>query len=100
MSLSLIGCLTVKQPIKLKLNKRHNLNLRSGSQRHRHFAGFFNVPVQALTRAILFIRLFRENAPCHSAQMPKIRVRAITLYYHVGCKKIFHTKFTYTKDAS
>ena len=26
------------------------LNLRSGSQRHRHFVGFFNVPVQAPTR--------------------------------------------------
>ena len=30
------------------LNKR--LNLQSGSQRHRHFVGFFNVPVQAPTR--------------------------------------------------
>ena len=26
------------------------LNLRLGSQRHRHFVGFFNVPVQAPTR--------------------------------------------------
>ena len=26
------------------------LDLRSGSQRHRHFVGFFNVPVQALTQ--------------------------------------------------
>ena len=26
------------------------LDLRSGSQRHRHFVGFFNVPVQAPTR--------------------------------------------------
>ena len=25
-------------------------DLRLGSQRHRHFLGFFNVPVQALTR--------------------------------------------------
>ena len=30
---------------------RKRLNLRSGSQRHRHFIGFFNVPVQAPTRA-------------------------------------------------
>ena len=26
------------------------LDLRSGSQRHRHFVGFFNVPVQAPTQ--------------------------------------------------
>ena len=32
------------------------LDLRSGSQCHRHFAGFFNVPVQAPTRDHLFIR--------------------------------------------
>ena len=38
-------------------------DLRSDSQRHRHFVGFFNEPVQAPTRAILFIRLFRETAP-------------------------------------
>ena len=29
---------------------KKKLNLRSGSQRHRHFVGFFNVPVQAPTR--------------------------------------------------
>ena len=33
------------------------LDLRLGSQRHRHFVGFFNMPVQAL------IRLFLETAP-------------------------------------
>ena len=42
---------------------KKKLNLRSGSQRHRHFVGFFNVPVQSLTRTILFIRLFREITP-------------------------------------
>ena len=42
---------------------KKKLYLRSGSQRHRHFVGFFNVPVQAPTRATLFIRLFRETAP-------------------------------------
>ena len=36
---------------------------RRGSERHRHFVGFFNVPVQVPTRATLFIRLFREIAP-------------------------------------
>ena len=30
--------------------KKKYLDLRSGSQRHRHFAGFFNVPVLAPTR--------------------------------------------------
>ena len=29
---------------------KKKLDLRSGSQRHRHFIGFFNVPVQAPTR--------------------------------------------------
>ena len=29
---------------------KKKLNLRSGSQRHRHFVGFFNVPVQTPTR--------------------------------------------------
>ena len=29
---------------------KKKLNLRSGSQRHIHFVGFFNVPVQAPTR--------------------------------------------------
>ena len=29
---------------------KEKLDLRSGSQRHRHFVGFFNVPVQALIR--------------------------------------------------
>ena len=29
---------------------KKKFDLRSGSQRHRHFAGFFNVPVQAPTR--------------------------------------------------
>ena len=39
------------------------LNLRSGSQRHRHFVGFLNVPIQAPKRATLCIRLFRETNP-------------------------------------
>ena len=29
---------------------KKKLDLRSGSQRHRHFIGFFDVPVQAPTR--------------------------------------------------
>ena len=40
-----------------------NLYLRSGSQRHRHFAGFFNVPVLHRSGTTLFIRWFRHTAP-------------------------------------
>ena len=38
---------------------KKKLNLRFGHQRHKHFVGFFSVPVQAPTRPI-YIRLFRE----------------------------------------
>ena len=37
------------------------LNLRSGSQRHRHFVGFFNVPVQAPTRGHPFYMVIPRN---------------------------------------
>ena len=39
------------------------LNLRSGSQRHWYFAGFFNVPVLHRHGTNLFIRWFRHTAP-------------------------------------
>ena len=39
------------------------LYLRSGSQRHRHFAWFFNVPVIHRHGTTLFIRWFRHTAP-------------------------------------
>ena len=42
---------------------KKKLDLRSGSQRHRHFVGFFNVPVQAPHGTTLFIRWFRHTAP-------------------------------------
>ena len=38
-------------------------DLRSGSQRHRHFVGLFNVTVQAPTQGHPYIRLYRETAP-------------------------------------
>ena len=41
---------------------RRKFDLRSGSKRHRYFVGFFNEPVQAPSRATLFIRLFWETA--------------------------------------
>ena len=37
--------------------------LRSGSQRHRHFAGFFNVPVLHQHGTTLFIRWIQHTAP-------------------------------------
>ena len=43
------------------LNKK--LYLRSGSRRHRHFAGFLNVPVLHRHGTTLFIRWFRHIAP-------------------------------------
>ena len=39
------------------------LYLWSGSQRHRHFAGFFNVPVLHRHGTTLFIRWFKHTAP-------------------------------------
>ena len=42
---------------------KKKLDLRSGSQRHRHFVRFFNVPVQAPTRDHPFIRWLRHTAP-------------------------------------
>ena len=42
---------------------KNKLDLRSGSQRHRHFVGFFNVPVLALTRGHHFYMVVRRNRP-------------------------------------
>ena len=42
------------------------LYLRSGSQRHRHFVGFFNVPVQAPTRGQPFYTVIPRNRPIES----------------------------------
>ena len=39
------------------------LNLRSGSQYHTHFVGFFNVPVQAPTRGYPFYTVIPRNRP-------------------------------------
>ena len=40
---------------------KKKLNLRSDSQRHRHFVGFFNVPVQAPTRSYPFYTVIPRN---------------------------------------
>ena len=52
--------------IDVQVDWRRKLDLRSDSQRHRHFVRFFNVTVQARTRGHPFIRLFREIAPFYS----------------------------------
>ena len=42
---------------------KKKLDLRSGSQRHRHFVGFFNVPVQAPTRDHPFYTVIPTHRP-------------------------------------
>ena len=42
---------------------KKKLNLQSGSQRHRHFVGFLNVPVQAPTRGHPFYTVILRNRP-------------------------------------
>ena len=42
---------------------KKKLNLRSGSQRHRHFVGFFNVPVQTPTRDHPFYTVIPTHRP-------------------------------------
>ena len=42
---------------------KKKLDLRSGSQRHSHFVGFFNVPVQAPTRGHPFYTVIPRNRP-------------------------------------
>ena len=64
-----IGCLTSHASI-FQFVTAHicagvlkKLNLRSGSQRHRNFVGFFNVPVQTGLRGLenpVFVIKFRK----------------------------------------
>ena len=42
---------------------KKKLNLRSGSQGHRHYVRFFNVPVQAPTRGHPFYTVIPRNRP-------------------------------------
>ena len=50
---------------------KKKLYLRSGSQRHRHFAGFFNVSVLHRHGTTLFIRWFRHTAPFSRLLRPR-----------------------------
>ena len=45
---------------------RKKLDLRSGSQRHRHFVWFFNVPVQTPTRGHPFYTVIPTHRPIKS----------------------------------
>ena len=45
---------------------KKKFDLRSGSQRHRHFVGFFNVPVQAPTRDHPFYTVIPTHRPNNS----------------------------------
>ena len=45
---------------------KKKLYLRSGSQRHSHFVGFFNVPVLAPTRDHPFYTLIPTHRPIYS----------------------------------
>ena len=52
---------------------KKKLDLRSGSQRHRHFVGFFNVPIQAPTR----------NQPFHTDTSPQL----VAFYDTLGIRR-------------
>ena len=45
---------------------KKKLYLRSGSKRYRHFAGFFNLPVQGPTRGHPFYTVIQRNRPNES----------------------------------
>ena len=53
------------------------LSLRSGSQRHRHFVGSFNVPVQAPTRDHPFYS-YSEKPP-----------HLVSFYYTLGIRRTY-----------
>ena len=44
---------------------KKKFDLRSGSQRHRHFVGFFNVPVLAPTRDQPFYTVIPTHRPAN-----------------------------------
>ena len=49
------------------------LDLRSGSQRHRHFVGFFNVPVLAPTRDHPFYTVIPTHRPIYVSRLLRSR---------------------------
>ena len=51
------------------------MDLRSGSQRHSHFVGFFNVPIKSTDTGQIFLRLFRETAKFQSPFTTRMGIR-------------------------
>ena len=49
--------------IDVQAGLKKKLDLRSGSERHRHFVGFFNVPVLAPTRDQPFYTVIPDTPP-------------------------------------
>ena len=61
------------------------LYLRRGSQRHRHFVGFFNVPVQAPIRG-LEVTVTGQGYECHSTFVRRRLHIYFKLTYVLGSK--------------
>ena len=57
---------------------KKKFDLRSGSQRHRHFAGFFNVPVLAPTRDQIFYTVIPTHRPNKSPFTITLGIRRCT----------------------
>ena len=68
------------------------LDLRSGSQRHRHFVGFFNVPVLAPTRDQPFYtvipRVPRQSGWTYSGKVAKMKTG--NLYRDVVIRRLIN----------
>ena len=74
---------------------KKKFDLRSGSQRHRHFIGFFNMPVQASTRGQPFCS-FSEKLPHLVTIYVTLgiqRTRGVTIYRYIGISQ--YTKNLY-----
>ena len=65
---------------------KKKLNLRSGSQRHRHFVGFFNVPVRAPTRGHPFYTVISRKSKSNVKMMLHVPV---SLFFRCWCFKFY-----------
>ena len=75
-------------------------DLRSGSQRHRHFVGFFNVPVLASTRDQPFYAVIphKQEIPLKS---PDMRIKDLKNAQHHGkFLKNFHSEYIIVQFAA
>ena len=70
------------------LKKKYDL--RSGSQRHRHFVGFFNVPVLAPTRDQPFYTVIPTHRPSNLLNLvPNHGTRILSLVGYYGLVLLF-----------